>query len=149
MNKNPKNPPTAIHVNTWRPAFLKDLAKARASGMNMRINRRIKSLAEAYALQRRLLKKAQRMQDAKRTFNVQEFHRALLAIEPGAWVCEYDRPSVETRTVSFKTKPGQKCEPRQPFPGIQYPVLQRQGICRYEVPLNQKVICIHPKEFCK
>jgi hypothetical protein len=142
MSKNPKNPPTAIHVSTWQPAFLKDLAKARALGMNMRINRRIKSLAEAYALQRRLLKKAQRMQDAKRTFNVQEFHRALLAIEPGAWVCEYDRPSVKTRTVSFKIEPGQKYV-------IPYSVSRQGGICRYEVPLNQKVICIHPKEFCK
>jgi hypothetical protein len=149
MSKNPKNPPTAIHVNTWQPAFLKDLAKARALGMNMRINRRIKSLAEAYALQRRLLKKAQRMQDAKRTFNVQEFHRALLAIEPGAWVCEYDRPSVETRTVSFKPQPGQKYVSRQPSFGPMYPALEQGGICRYEVPLNQKVICIHPKEFCK
>jgi hypothetical protein len=124
MSKKHKNPPTAIYVSAWQPG----IANAITSGASIRINRRIKSLAEAYALQRRLLKKAQRMLDAKRTFNVQEFHRALLAIEPGAWVREYDRWTRHTRTVTYK----------------------RGGeIHTAQVEIFQRHICIHPKEFCK
>jgi hypothetical protein len=89
---------------------------------------KIKTQAEAYALQRRLLKKAKRMLDAKRPLDAARFIAALLAIEPGAWVLEYGVATGHSRLVTFKTA------------GVIHTT--RKTIYR-------KTISIHPKEFCK
>jgi hypothetical protein len=117
-------PPTVIYLSYHKPAFFDDPKAAAAFGLETRVYRRIKSLAEANALQRRLLKKVQRMLDAKRNLDFKHFNNVLLAIQPGAWVCEYDHRTRHTRLVTSKSG-------------------------SIPVPVYQRIIYIHPKEFCK
>jgi len=153
MTKNKKNPPVELHVCHWSPA------KAPFMGFySYKTDRKIRTQEEAYALQRRLLKKAKRMLDAKRPLNALQFMQALLAIEPGAWVREYDRAISNTRTVSFKARSEQTRDDMlrtvndlSKVHNVVSSVEQRDGlfIYSYKAHLTQKAIRIYPKEYCK
>lgn len=146
MSKNRKNPPTEVVVCCWSPNTNNWWAK---TCVVSKVHRKIKTQAEAYALQRRLLKKAKRMLDAKRPLDAAKLIQALLVIEPGAWVREYDMPTAESRLVTFKPKPGQThIEMRNPHHPSR-PLWQKDGVCSYQTSLFRKNISIHPKEFCK
>jgi hypothetical protein len=89
------------------------------------------------------------MLDAKRPLDAAKLIQALLVIEPGAWIREYDWPTQESRLVTFKLKPGQThIEMNNPHHPSR-PLWQKDGVCSYQTSLFRKNISIHPKEFCK
>jgi|688.fasta_scaffold00823_60 hypothetical protein len=153
MSKKKKNPPAEIYVCHWSPG------KHPPMGFySYRADRKIRTQEEAYALQRRLLKKAKRMLDAKRPLNASHFMQALLAIEPGAWVREYGRAISNTRMVSFKARSEQTRDEMlrtvndlSKVHNVVSSVEQRDGffIHSYEAHMIQKTIRIYPKEYCK
>ena len=153
MSKTKKNPPIELHVCHWSPDH------SPVWGFySYKADRKIRTQEEAYALQRRLLKKAKRMLDAKRPLNALQFMQALLAIEPGAWVREYDRAISNTRTVSFKARSEQTRDDilrtvndLSKVHNVVSSVEQKDGlfVYSYEAHLTQKAIRIYPKEYCK